>query len=101
MDIFVLSAVAYGEGVYFATTSKYSHGYAKADNNGVRRMYVARVLTGQFTKGVSGMKAPPPNPSFQGNNVLYDSVVDNTANPGMYIIFHDPQAYPEYLIEYK
>ncbi|KAL3842605.1 hypothetical protein ACJMK2_020598, partial [Sinanodonta woodiana] len=95
------NAVAYGEGVYFATTSRYSHGYANPDKNGVCRMYVARVLTGQFTKGVSGMKAPPPNPSFQGNNVLYDSVVDNTANPGMYIIFHDPQAYPEYLIEYQ
>ncbi|KAK3610878.1 hypothetical protein CHS0354_034339, partial [Potamilus streckersoni] len=95
-----IHGVKYGQGVYFATTSRYSHGYANADNKGVQRMYVARVLTGQFTQGDPNMRAPPVNPSFPKNNVLYDSLVDDKANPTMYVIFHDSQAYPEYLIEY-
>jgi hypothetical protein len=28
-------------------------------------------------------------------------VVDNVSRPNMYIIFHDAQAYPEYMILFK
>ncbi len=43
-------------------------------------------------KGDSNMNVPPAN---------VDSAVDNAANPSMYIIFKDAQAYPEYLITYE
>ncbi|PVD29523.1 hypothetical protein C0Q70_08774 [Pomacea canaliculata] len=33
--------------------------------------------------------------------VQYDSATDNELNPSMYVIFHDSQAYPEYLITFR
>lgn len=46
------------------------------------------------------MKVPPPrdpaNPS-----IMYDSLVDNVDKPSMYVVFHDVQAYPKYLITFK
>ena len=41
---------------------------------------------------------PPKDP--QNPVVLYDSVVDNVQNPAMFVIFYDPQAYPDYHIEF-
>ena len=63
-------------------------------------MYVARVLTGKYTTGNSGMIVPPPkNPSYP--TVLFDSVVDDIRNPSIYVVFYDADAYPEYLITYQ
>ena len=62
-------------------------------------MYLARVLTGEFTWGTSTMiLAPPKDPKHP--TVLFDSVVDNTANPSIFVVFYDGDAYPEYLITY-
>lgn len=46
-------------------------------------------------KGSYGLKAPTKN------STIYDSAVDNTDRPTMYVIFNDTQAYPEYLIYFK
>ena len=46
------------------------------------------------------MIVPPPKNQAKDPNVLFDSLVDNMANPSMYIIFQDAQAYPEYLITF-
>ena len=62
-------------------------------------MYYASVLTGDYTQGQSGMRVPPVMSSNQSR--LYDSVVDNVSGPGMFIIFNDTQAYPDYLITFK
>ena len=45
------------------------------------------------------MITPPTKP--QNRAELFDSVVDNMNAPGFYVIFHDAQAYPEYLIKFK
>ena len=74
-----------------------SAGYASADRAGNRHMYVARVATGQFTLGNANMIVPPKK---TGNN-NFDSVVNNTANPTIYVTFYDNQYYPEYLITFK
>ena len=42
--------------------------------------------------------APPKDPSDP--TVLFDSVVDNTAHPSIFVVFYDADAYPEYLITY-
>ena len=42
----------------------------------------------------------PPAKSPNNPNVLYDSVVDNIANPSIFVVFYDAQAYPEYLITF-
>lgn len=76
-----------------------AQGYARPDVSGHKRMYLARVLVGDFTQGIAGMIVPPAKSSGSASD-LYDSVVDDTANPTMFIIFNDIQAYPEYLIKF-
>lgn len=62
-------------------------------------MYLCRVLTGDYAVGQQGMVAPPQKTS---NSVeLYDSVVNDKANPQIFVVFHDNHAYPEYLIKFK
>ncbi|XP_045064197.1 protein mono-ADP-ribosyltransferase PARP15, partial [Coregonus clupeaformis] len=92
---------AIGNGSYFAVDSRYSAGgYSKADAQGLKRMYLARVLVGDFTRGQKGLIVPPAKPSGKDAD-LYDSVTDNTSNPTMFVIFNDVQAYPEFLITFK
>uniref|UniRef100_A0A4W5P7J1 Poly [ADP-ribose] polymerase n=1 Tax=Hucho hucho TaxID=62062 RepID=A0A4W5P7J1_9TELE len=92
---------AIGNGSYFAVDSSYSaRGYSKADAQGNKRMYLARVLVGEFTRGHAGLIVPPAKPSGKEAD-LYDSVTDNTSNPTMFVIFNDVQAYPEFLITFQ
>ena len=97
-----ITGTAFGRGVYFATDASYSSSprYAAPDVNGHQHMYLARVLTGEYTTGQGDFLVPPAkdprNPA-----VLYDSVVDNVQSPGIFVIFYDPQAYPEYHIEFS
>ncbi|XP_076130779.1 protein mono-ADP-ribosyltransferase PARP14-like isoform X2 [Alosa pseudoharengus] len=90
-----------GNGSYFAVDPKYSaRGYAKPDAQGHMRMYLARVLVGEFTRGSGGLLTAPARNS--GNSAdLYDSVTDNMANPTMFVIFNDVQAYPEHIITFQ
>lgn len=95
-------ATAFGDGVYFAVNAGYSASdtYSKPDPQGLKRMYLCNVLTGEYTKGQSGMRVPPTKPGQQAH-ILYDSVVENPTTPGMFIIFNDTQAYPSFLITFK
>ncbi|XP_028392678.1 protein mono-ADP-ribosyltransferase PARP15-like [Dendronephthya gigantea] len=68
----------YGRGVYFALMSV---GYAQT-----------LVLTGQRY-----IMVVPPR---KGGNDSYDSVVNNVANPTIFVLFYDNQYYPEYLITF-
>ncbi|XP_074495688.1 protein mono-ADP-ribosyltransferase PARP14-like [Sebastes fasciatus] len=89
-----------GNGSYFAVDPVYSaRGYAKPDASGQKRMYLARVLVGDFTQGRGGLITPPSKNSGNAAD-LYDSVADNKANPTMFVVFNDIQAYPEYLITF-
>nr|XP_055064621.1 protein mono-ADP-ribosyltransferase PARP14-like [Misgurnus anguillicaudatus] len=95
-----MNGAMYGNGTYFAVDPSYSaRGYSKPDASGHKRMYLARVLVGDFTQGKSGMLVPPAKSSISAD--LYNSVTDNTNNPTMFVIFNDVQAYPEYLITFK
>ncbi|XP_041369385.1 protein mono-ADP-ribosyltransferase PARP14-like [Gigantopelta aegis] len=93
------NATAYGDGVYFAVDARYSlsNTYSRPDAQGHKHMYYASVLTGDFITGQHGMRVPPAKSITQ----LYDSVVDNANTPGMFIIFNDTQAYPDYLITFS
>jgi poly [ADP-ribose] polymerase 10/14/15 len=99
---FIFSATYYGDGVYFAVNANYScsNTYSLPDPSGVKRVYYCRVLTGEYTQGTEGMRLPPEKGGY-GGTAIYDSVVENQASPGMFVIFHDTQAYPEYLISFK
>uniref|UniRef100_A0A8C6SIB4 Poly [ADP-ribose] polymerase n=1 Tax=Neogobius melanostomus TaxID=47308 RepID=A0A8C6SIB4_9GOBI len=95
------NATAYGNGTYFAVNASYSSSdtYSRPGANGDKLMYLCSVLTGDFTTGASGMIDAPLKKS--GSIDRFDSVVDNTTRPSMFIIFHDSHAYPEYLITFR
>ena len=99
----LLTATVYGDGVYFAVNASYlaRPTYSPEDSNGNRFIFLARVLTGEFTQGSSGIKTPPPKDASKSTVELYDSVVDWMSNPNIFVIFHDAQCYPEYLITFK
>ncbi|XP_068184872.1 poly(ADP-ribose) polymerase family member 14-related sequence 1 isoform X2 [Antennarius striatus] len=95
------NAAMFGNGTYFAVQASYSaqDTYSRPNKHGEKCMYLCRVLTGDYTLGHQNMIAPPSKNSVSIQK--YDSVVDNEAHPNMFIIFHDSQAYPEYLITFK
>ena len=61
-------------------------------------MFQARVLIGEYTQGNSGMRYAPIKPN---SSRPYDSVANANANANVFVIFHDAQAYPEYLITFQ
>ncbi|KAK7909910.1 hypothetical protein WMY93_014594 [Mugilogobius chulae] len=96
------NATAYGQGTYFALDARYSAQptYSKPAADGTQLMFLARVLTGLYTLGHKDMRVPPPRDPLNPHE-RYDSVVDNMDQPNMFIVFHDNQAYPDYLITFK
>ncbi|XP_053272435.1 protein mono-ADP-ribosyltransferase PARP14 isoform X2 [Pleuronectes platessa] len=93
------NATQFGEGTYFAVKASYSaqHLYATPTADRSRRIFVAQVLTGIYTPGKRDMKVPPPRDIFLPHD-RFDSVVDKMNNPSLHVVFHDNQAYPDYLI---
>ena len=93
------SGTRLGKGVYFARDASYSMRFAARGTEEGGVMYLARVLVGRYCRGDPKLVVPPPrNPSRP--EILFDSVVDNTSNPGAFVVFSDSQCYPEYLIKF-
>lgn len=61
-------------------------------------MFLARVLVGEFTNGLSTYARPPPKDS---QATFYDSCVNSVQDPSIFVIFEKHQIYPEYLIKYQ
>ena len=99
--ILCLKGTSYGEGVYFATEASYSLSFSKPSNSkGECCMFIAKVLSGKYATGRERMKTPPAIDPNKGE-LLYDSVVDCTDDPTVFVVFQDDQCYPEYLITFK
>ena len=62
-------------------------------------IYACRVLNGEYCRGQQDMREPPPRPGR--GHLPYDSTVDDTARPEIYVTYKDSQAYPEYLISFR
>jgi poly [ADP-ribose] polymerase 10/14/15 len=102
ITIMTLGNSSTDQGVYFANNSLYSNRYSFSDSkSGVKRMFLCRVLVGEFCKGNNGQLVPDERDA--SNNVLYDSTTDSldVKQRDMFVTYHDAQAYPEYLLEYK
>ena len=84
----------FGRGSYFSTSARYSNDYTSGTE---RYMFLARVLVGKFTRGDPSYKTPPVREGLK----LYDSCVNDVANPTIFVIFDLAQSYPEYLIQYE
>ncbi|XP_071594692.1 LOW QUALITY PROTEIN: protein mono-ADP-ribosyltransferase PARP10 [Heliangelus exortis] len=93
------NAALYGRGVYFAVRSVLSARdlYSPRSPDGTKFIFVAKVLTGLFTKGGPGLRAPPLREGM-GVPLRYHSVVDDPRHPNVFVIFNDTQAYPQYLL---
>jgi len=92
-----LNMTRYGKGVYFARDSLYSSNYAKPDAEGVKSMFLCRVIVGEYCEGISDATIP----AARKGSILFDTTVDNMANPSIYVTYHDAQAYPEYLVRFR
>ena len=90
---------SYGKGVYFAAKPDLAAQYARRDANGLRYIFVCRVAVGDWCQGNSNCLTPDPKPGTPSE--LYDSTVDNVASPKLFVVYHDAQAYPEYVITFK
>ncbi|CAN8176900.1 unnamed protein product [Coccothraustes coccothraustes] len=93
------NATLYGCGVYFAARAVISarDRYSPPSANGTKFIFMAKVLTGEFTAGRPGLQAPPLR-GGSGVPRRYHSVVDDPRQPDIFVIFNDTQAYPQYLI---
>jgi len=94
-------ATAHGKGVYFAKWFTYSAQdlYSPPDTNNVKCVFQCRVLTGHYHAGKPHLVEPPTRDKKSLS--LYDSVVDNVKDPNIFVVFHDTQVYPEYLITFR
>ena len=93
------NATMHGWGTYFAKNASYSHRYTDTGHARCRHMFLARVLTGVYTRGRSSMKTAPERDST--NHIEYDSTVDDEHSPTIFVVYYDDRAYPEYLITYS
>ncbi|XP_062865340.1 uncharacterized protein parp10 isoform X2 [Trichomycterus rosablanca] len=93
------NATVYGQGVYFAVQSSlsFSDTYSPPNADGHKFIFVAKVLTGEYTVGTNNMRAAPLKES-SGIPDRYHSVADRMDDPSLFVIFNDTQAYPQYLI---
>ncbi|XP_024588979.1 poly [ADP-ribose] polymerase 11 isoform X2 [Neophocaena asiaeorientalis asiaeorientalis] len=107
----------FGKGTYFARDAAYASRFCKDDVkhgntfqiHGVtlqqqhlfrtyKSMFLARVLIGDYINGDSKYVRPPSKDGSYVN--LYDSCVDDTWNPRVFVVFDANQIYPEYLIDF-
>lgn len=88
----------WGDGTYFARDAKYSDGYASVLPSGEKQMLAVDVVVGRWTQGHQGLNVYP----HVGGElyVRHNSLVNNVANPSIFVIQHSSQAYPAYLITY-
>lgn len=89
------NATLYGKGVYFARDASYSssQAYAVPDWQGFQYVMACRVVVGEYCQGVQD--ALTPRVRDTATNMLFDSTVDDEANPTIYVTYHDAQCYPE------
>eukprot|EP01022_Parablepharisma_sp_SALTPOND_P027110 TRINITY_DN6578_c0_g1_i1.p1 TRINITY_DN6578_c0_g1~~TRINITY_DN6578_c0_g1_i1.p1 ORF type:complete len:1139 (+),score=43.24 TRINITY_DN6578_c0_g1_i1:93-3419(+) len=88
----------WGIGIYFAVNAKYSHNYAYACGGGKQQMLLANVLIGEsyISDKNKKIRIPPVNPNRKGER--YDSV--RSKEGGIYVLYKNSRAYPQYLITY-
>jgi len=94
------NATMFGKGVYFARDASYSSSpkYSAPAPDGTQHMFLCRVVVGEYCTGVKDALAPSVRD--ESKHMLFDSTVDNTHDPNIYVTYHDAQAYPEYLVHF-
>ncbi len=81
LDMRFSRAGYYGQGIYFADNSNYSHAYAYSDSNQVFSMFLVFVIVGRTVKMAqqdNTLRMPPLLPGSQVDR--YDSVMNGTGD---------------------
>jgi len=80
-----------GEDIHFTRDAKRSlpNSEPDRDHDHVRHMFLCRVVVGKSCHG----ERDPLQP--------YDSYVDKIDDPSLFMVLHNSQAYPEYLVHFK
>lgn len=64
-------------------------------------MFLTKVLVGTYTEGdFSYIRPPPKQTTIPESHDVFDSCVDNTINPTIFVVFDNNRFYPEYFISY-
>ena len=87
----------YGQGIYFANNSNYSHNYAYSDANLMFSMFMVFVIVGRPVKidqQDNTLRMPPLLPGSQIDR--YDSVMNGGLDHT--IIYSNTRQYPAFLI---
>ena len=93
----------WGLAIYFAENASYSDSYANENGDGIKEMFVAKVLTGDSCKYSSDKTLRlPPLKSSQAcfHHERYDTVEGETKGSKVYMTYSNDKAYPAYLIVY-
>ena len=85
------NATVYGKGVYFARDAGYSarRTYSKPNAKGIQHMFLVRVTVGEYCLG----KRDALTPDIRTGHKLYDSTVNSTSDPVIFVTYHDAQAH--------
>jgi len=87
----------YGRGNYFALNFDLAHTYTSQDETQTfRQIFLANVLVGEYSTS-NGQDGEVPAKS---TGLLYDTLVDRTLSPTIFITFERGQSYPSYVISY-
>ena len=103
-DMRYSNAGLWGIGIYFAVNASYSDKYAHSLPNGMKQMFLAKVLTGNSKELPSrrDLRLPPvKEKSLKGVVIRYDTVKGHIKGSDVYITYLNDKAYPYYLITYK
>ena len=74
-----------------------SGGYCGRDSSGVYSILLCKVIVGDYTKGTRATKRIP----LKTDGSEYDTMVDNTNDPSIFVVWRDYHAVPVYLVKYK
>ncbi|XP_053113314.1 protein mono-ADP-ribosyltransferase TIPARP-like isoform X2 [Hemicordylus capensis] len=88
----------YGQGIYFHMCAQQAHKYTLPDKDKLRYMFLAKVLVGNY---ISGEEHYRHTKKFLPAQETYESCVDNTESPKIFVTFNRNQCYPYFLICYK
>ncbi|XP_045582234.1 protein mono-ADP-ribosyltransferase PARP11 isoform X2 [Procambarus clarkii] len=86
----------YGRGTYFSNSAAFSMKYSQSNIFGHKVLLLAEVIVGKVTKGNASMTRPPINPA---TNELYDTTVDSTSSPKIFVKYDKQEYYPLYILE--
>ena len=99
------NSTSYGQGSYFARDASYSarvrkggENYSVPNEEGFKFVILCRVLVGDFCRGSETFKVPPDMPD---GTRRYDTTVDNTEDPTVFVTYNDAQVYPEYIVKFQ